>query len=132
MFPFVDNLLSFRTKMYNLDNLNIYQFFFQRIGIGKTTSNRILLYMGYSPFFKAKKIKNSSKTKEVKQFFINNTKNLDKNIKKIESTNIEKYLKNKSYRGIRHKYKYPVRGQRTRSNAYTKKNKLSKKKKNIK
>jgi len=124
MFPFVDNLLSFRTKMYNLDKLNLYQFFQQRYGIGKNFSLRLSLYMGYSPFYMSKNVLASSKTKELKQFFVLNAKYFDKNIKKLNNSNIEKYIKNKSYKGIRHKYKYPTRGQRTRSNASTRKKKI--------
>lgn len=121
MFPFVDKLLSFRTKMYKLDHLNLYQFFIQRIGIGESLSSRIVQTMGYSPYYKSARVKNNTKCKETKQFFINYGKFFDKNIKKLESNNIEKFYKNRSYKGIRHRYKYPTRGQRTRSNARTKK-----------
>lgn len=126
MYPFIDNLLSFRTKMYNLEKLNLYQFFQQRYGLGKSFSLRLSRYMGFSPFYKSKNVLSSSKTKEVKQFFVENAKFLDKNIKKLHSNNIEKYIKNKSYKGVRHKYKYPTRGQRTRSNGKTQKNKSKK------
>jgi small subunit ribosomal protein S13 len=34
------------------------------------------------------------------------------------------YIDLKNYKGIRHKYKYPVRGQRTRTNAKTTKKKF--------
>lgn len=119
MFFFADNLLSFRTKKYRLDKLNLYQFFQQRIGINKTLSLRLSLYMGYSPYYNSKKVKKSSKALEVKQFLIDNSRYFDKNIKKLESSNIEKYLRNRSYKGTRHRYKYPTRGQRTRSNANT-------------
>jgi small subunit ribosomal protein S13 len=63
-------------------------------------------------------------------------KNYSDEIKKVISTSItERLLKNnikscitfllenKTYRGIRHKLKYPVRGQRTRTNAKTTKKK---------
>jgi small subunit ribosomal protein S13 len=42
-------------------------------------------------------------------------KELKLNIKKI----INFYIELKSYKGMRHKYKYPIRGQRTRTNAKT-------------
>lgn len=128
MFFFADNLLSFRTKKYKLDNLNLYQFFQQRIGINKTLSHRLSLYMGYSPFYNSKKVKKSTKTLEVKQFFIDYSKSFDKNVKKLESMNIEKLLRNRSYKGTRHRYKYPTRGQRTRSNASSVRMKFRRKK----
>lgn len=37
---------------------------------------------------------------------------------------IKFYVELKNYKGIRHKYKYPVRGQRTRTNAKTSKKKI--------
>lgn len=44
---------------------------------------------------------------------------------KIKTQNIIKfYVELKSYKGLRHKYKYPVRGQRTRTNAKTTKKKI--------
>jgi small subunit ribosomal protein S13 len=44
---------------------------------------------------------------------------------KIKVQNIIKfYVELKNYKGIRHKYKYPVRGQRTRTNAKTSKKKI--------
>lgn len=44
---------------------------------------------------------------------------------KIKIQNIIKfYVELKSYKGLRHKYKYPVRGQRTRTNAKTTKKKI--------
>jgi small subunit ribosomal protein S13 len=42
---------------------------------------------------------------------------------KIQKT-IKFYVELKSYKGLRHKYKYPVRGQRTRTNAKTTKKKI--------
>jgi len=46
---------------------------------------------------------------------------LEVRIKRLVYQNIKKYYDIMSYRGIRHKDSLPVRGQRTRSNARTKK-----------
>jgi len=57
-----------------------------------------------------------------KILFLNKIGKVLKN--KIEKT-IQFYIDIKTYKGIRHKFKYPVRGQRTRTNAKTiKKKKL--------
>jgi len=48
-------------------------------------------------------------------------------LQKSISKNIEFLIKIKSYKGIRHKLKYPARGQRTHTNAKTKKKILYKK-----
>lgn len=49
------------------------------------------------------------------------TKNLGKKLKQKTKDNIDFIIKNKTYKGIRHKNKYPARGQRTHTNAKTKK-----------
>ena len=107
--------------MYSLDKLNLYQFLYQRTGIGYSTSKRICLYSGHSLFYNAKKIKDSSHSKSLKQFFINNSKSLDKNIFKFQFSSIDKLIRNKSYLGMRHRYHLPCRGQRTRTNHNTRK-----------
>lgn len=47
---------------------------------------------------------------------------LGKELKKKVQNNISFLIKIKSYKGIRHQLKYPVRGQRTHTNAKTRKN----------
>lgn len=44
---------------------------------------------------------------------------LGKQLKLEIQKRIEFYIEIKSYKGMRHKFKYPVRGQRTRTNAKT-------------
>ena len=44
---------------------------------------------------------------------------LGKQLKLEIQKKIEFYIEIKSYKGMRHKFKYPVRGQRTRTNAKT-------------
>jgi small subunit ribosomal protein S13 len=51
---------------------------------------------------------------------INNIR-LNKKLKEINKNNIKFLIRIKTYRGIRHKFKYPARGQRTHTNAKTKK-----------
>lgn len=46
---------------------------------------------------------------------------LNKELKKKVQNNILFLMKIKSYKGIRHQFKYPVRGQRTHTNAKTQK-----------
>lgn len=128
-FFFADNLLFFRKKMYFLDRLNMYQFLFQRTGIGKNISKRICFYTGHSMFYNAKKIKDNTQSKMLKHFFLTHSKQFDKNVSKLQSMSIDKLLKNRSYIGTRHRHKLPCRGQRTRTNNNTKK---PRKKKHIK
>jgi small subunit ribosomal protein S13 len=48
-------------------------------------------------------------------------------IKRIINFNISKQIELETYHGIRHKMSLPVRGQRTRTNAHTRKSKRYKK-----
>lgn len=60
---------------------------------------------------------------------INNKYKISGDLRRIISINIKRYIDIKSYRGLRHKLSYPVRGQRTHTNARTQK--LSNLNKNI-
>lgn len=52
---------------------------------------------------------------------IRNNYIIESQLKKITILNITKQIQMRSYKGIRHKQNYPVRGQRTHSNAMTQK-----------
>lgn len=52
---------------------------------------------------------------------INNKYKITGDLRRIILLNIKRYIDIKSYRGLRHKLSYPVRGQRTHTNAQTQK-----------
>jgi small subunit ribosomal protein S13 len=52
---------------------------------------------------------------------IKNKYKISGDLRKYISINIKRYIEIKSYRGLRHKLSYPVRGQRTHTNAQTQK-----------
>jgi len=88
-------------------------------GIGKTTSNRIL---------KALKIPSEMKTDQIDEGTVARIRDfLEKNIpvegdlRRTVSMNIKRLMDLQSYRGLRHRKGLPIRGQRTRSNARTRK-----------
>lgn len=87
------------------------------IGIGKSRAQIICRELGFSPNLKVKDLSFEQQielTKKIKTEYIVDIK-LQDEIK----TNIQRYINNGCYRGIRHKDKLPVRGQRTHSNAQT-------------
>lgn len=51
---------------------------------------------------------------------LDNDYEIEGNLRRIESTNIKRLMEISSYRGKRHKLGLPLRGQRTRTNARTK------------
>jgi small subunit ribosomal protein S13 len=88
-------------------------------GIGKTTSQNILSQLQIDP---------DTKTDDLTEDQINNIRRAIDNNLKVEgelrtdiSLNIKRLMDLGSYRGLRHRKGLPVRGQRTSTNARTRK-----------
>ena len=87
-------------------------------GISHNTSEKICKKLGFSKNLKVNKLKNMQIKNIVSlanglDIIINN------DLKKSKTVKINKLISIKSYRGLRRLKKFPVRGQRTRSNANT-------------
>lgn len=88
-------------------------------GIGNITSNRILAESGVDP-----KIRSDDLTEtQVAQIrsVIDNSCIVEGELRKTVSQNIKRLMDLGSYRGLRHRRGLPVRGQRTHTNARTRK-----------
>lgn len=88
-------------------------------GIGKPTAQKILAQTGVSP---------DTRIKEMTEEDINKLRDyIDKNIKhegdlrREVALNIKRLIEIGCYRGLRHRRGLPVRGQRTKTNARTRK-----------
>ena len=88
-------------------------------GIGKTTSQRILSKLNIDP---------STSTDQLSETEINNIRKIIDSENKVEgelrtdiSMNIKRLMDLGAYRGLRHRKALPVRGQRTKTNARTRK-----------
>jgi len=88
-------------------------------GIGRIKSNKIL---------EAAKIDKDKKVKALSEDEVNKIRQIIEKQEKIEgdlrkeiSTNIKRLMDIGSYRGMRHKRRMPTRGQRTKTNARTRK-----------
>jgi small subunit ribosomal protein S13 len=88
-------------------------------GIGRTTSNRILTKLNIDP---------NTKTDDLSEVDINNIRKVIDSDCKVEgelrsqvSMNIKRLMDLGCYRGLRHRKSLPVRGQRTSTNARTRK-----------
>lgn len=88
-------------------------------GIGKTTSKRILSKLNIDP---------GTKTDQLSETEINNIRKIIDSENKVEgelrtdiSMNIKRLMDLGAYRGLRHRKALPVRGQRTKTNARTRK-----------
>ena len=88
-------------------------------GIGRTSSLKILNTAGVAPATKVKDLKEPELAR-IREL-IDKGYTVEGDLKKEVSMNIKRLTEIGSYRGIRHRRSLPVHGQRTRTNARTRK-----------
>ena len=88
-------------------------------GIGRTSSNRILAEAGVNPDTRVKDLTDD----EVKNIaaVIAETQVVEGDLRRETALNIKRLQEIGCYRGIRHRKSLPVRGQKTKTNARTRK-----------
>ena len=88
-------------------------------GIGRVSSNRILEAAGVDPNTRVKDLTNE----EVQKIsaVIDETQLVEGDLRREIATNIKRLQEIGCYRGIRHRKGLPVRGQKTKTNARTRK-----------
>jgi len=87
-------------------------------GIGKSSSNRILHEAGVNPDTRVKDLTESEIS--AVQTIIQKNFRVEGELRRIVQGNIKRLIDIGCYRGVRHRRGLPVRGQRTRTNARTK------------
>ncbi len=87
-------------------------------GIGLPTSQRILLETGVNPNTRVKDL-TEEEISRIREYIEKNLK-VEGDLRREVAMNIKRLIDIGCYRGIRHKRNLPVRGQRTRTNARTK------------
>jgi small subunit ribosomal protein S13 len=88
-------------------------------GIGRSRSNRILKEAGVSPDVRVKSLTEDDVRKISR--VIEEQGGVEGDLRKDISMNIKRLMEIGSYRGARHRRSLPVRGQRTKTNARTRK-----------
>jgi small subunit ribosomal protein S13 len=88
-------------------------------GIGRTTSEKILDTLKIDWSTKTKDLTEDEVVK-IREYIENNLK-IEGDLRREVSQNIKRLIEINSYRGIMHKRGLPVRGQRTHTNARTRK-----------
>ena len=88
-------------------------------GIGKTSADEILARTGINPDKRAKDLTEDeiAKLRDV----IENDYTVEGDLRREVALNIKRMVEINCYRGIRHRKGLPVRGQRTKTNARTRK-----------
>jgi small subunit ribosomal protein S13 len=88
-------------------------------GIGRSTSSRILRETGVSPDTQVRDMTEEEVTR-LREFIERNLQ-VEGDLRRVFTANIQRLMDIGCYRGIRHRRGLPVRGQRTRTNARTRK-----------
>ena len=88
-------------------------------GVGRTGSNKVLEMIGIDPNIRAKDLTEG----QVADLTSTITKNftVEGDLRRDVASNIKRIMDIGTYRGIRHRKSLPVRGQRTSTNARTRK-----------
>ncbi|MFZ5917214.1 MAG: 30S ribosomal protein S13 [Chloroflexota bacterium] len=86
-------------------------------GIGRTTSNEILTEAGVDPDLRVRDLAEAevSRLREI----IDRNYRVEGDLRREVNMNIKRLMEIGSYRGLRHRRNLPVNGQRTRTNART-------------
>jgi small subunit ribosomal protein S13 len=91
-------------------------------GIGPSFSKKVLETAGVSPDTRAKSLTDDELAK-ISNAITSLGLLVEGELKRVVTSNIRRLQEIKSYRGLRHRLGLPSRGQRTRSNARTRKGK---------
>jgi small subunit ribosomal protein S13 len=86
-------------------------------GIGLSRSHEILTNTGVNPDTRVKDLSDEEIT--ALRAFIETNYQIEGDLRRLESMNIKRLIDIGTYRGRRHRLGLPVRGQRTRTNART-------------
>jgi len=88
-------------------------------GIGVSRSNKILAKAGIEPSVRVKDLSEEETSRIAK--IIDGEGRVEGDLRKEIAMNIKRLMEIGSYRGLRHRRNLPVRGQRTHTNARTRK-----------
>lgn len=86
-------------------------------GIGLSRSHEILAGTGVNPDTRVKDLTDEEVT--ALRSFVENNYQIEGDLRRLEAMNIKRLVDIGTYRGRRHRQGLPVRGQRTRTNART-------------
>lgn len=89
-------------------------------GVGLSTSHKILAATGINPDTRVKDLTDAEEAK-LREYITSNGLQVEGDLRRQVQLNIKRLVEIGSYRGRRHRTNLPMRGQRTRTNARTRK-----------
>src|SRR3954453_5388541 len=87
-------------------------------GVGRSTSNEVLVQVGVEP---DRKVRDLTDDEVVKLREAVETHTVEGDLRRERSQSVKRLMEIGCYRGLRHRRGLPVRGQRTKTNARTRK-----------
>jgi len=88
-------------------------------GIGQKTATTILEATGINPDIRVRDLSDDDEAKL--RDYIDNNLTIEGDLRRMTALNIKRLVEISCYRGVRHRRGLPVRGQRTKTNARTRK-----------
>jgi small subunit ribosomal protein S13 len=113
--------VDFRVEGVSLENKRICIALTKIYGIGNTVALKICQDLKINPDKRPSDMTDEEKT-AIRDYIKTNLK-VEGELKKVVISNIQRKINIQCYQGLRHRYKLPVRGQRTKTNARTRKGK---------
>lgn len=113
--------VDFRIEGVSLENKRICIALTKIYGIGKTTAQKMCQDLKIDESKRPSDMSDEEKT--LIRDYIKNHLKVEGELKKVVISNIQRKINIQCYQGLRHKFKLPVRGQRTKTNARTRKGK---------
>ena len=89
-------------------------------GIGRTTAKKILKQTGIDPSTRVKSLTEAEEA-ALRDCIVNNNYMVEGDLRRTVAFDIKRLTEIGSYRGLRHRRGLPVRGQRSKTNARTRK-----------
>lgn len=114
-------VVDFRIEGVSLENKRICIALTKIYGIGNTIAMKICEALKINPDKRPADMSDEEKTK-IREYIKQHVR-VEGELKKDVISNIQRKISIQSYQGLRHKFKLPVRGQRTKTNARTRKGK---------
>lgn len=118
---FIDSLIPFKKPIPVLEQMTIFKLLNLRSGISKSIAHSLCNLSGYHPNLSVGSVRRTYVSDKLRRFFSVKSPFMDKAVIELQAAGVALDIRLQTNKGRRHFDGYPVNGQRTRTNAKTKK-----------
>jgi len=118
---FIDSLIPFKKPASVLEQMTIYKLLNARTGISGSIAKSVCIFSGYHPNLSVSSVRRTYISDKIRRFLSIKSNFIDKSVMENQAVGVSLNIKLQTNKGRRHVDGYPVNGQRTRTNAKTKK-----------